>query len=428
MGVHAHHLYHEGDRSLTATQFVEQELRAASTRRQRKLTQQLQLDGSISDLASVAGSVDTFSVDSLPSTLNWCTSNNPTNISVCTAIKSQQSCGSCWAFAASDAIETIVAINNQSYPEALSPQQFLQCSTQAMTVTFQYCWATSEITGATWLKQQMKWSSDNDGCNGGMTHGAFDYAATHHLALLSELELPYEDADEDSSGSSTSTTSASASSSSLNGTCSNDTDIAAATITGWEQVVGPSCSNNETDQIVLLKTALQDQPISVAINSGGNFKNYKGGIYQCPNSGVFANSSLINHALLLVGYGTSNGTDYWILKNSYSSEWGAKGFMWLEMDSIINCGISIFPVIPIGASSGDAADTEVDGGGSTRALGLAFTTWMGLAGSISLITFVATFMGVRRVSRMRRIIRQQNSVHTTLNTVQTREARKHTWV
>lgn len=419
MGVNAHHLYHEGDHSLTATEFVEQELQAASTRRQRKLTQQLQQDGSTSDSSSVSGSVD-----SLPGALNWCTSNNPTNISVCTAIKSQQSCGSCWAFAASDAIETIVAINNKSHPEALSPQQFLQCSTQAMTVTFQYCWATGEIAGATWLKQQMKWSSDNDGCNGGMTHGAFDYAATHRLALLSELELPYEDADADST-----VTSASASTSTSNGTCSNDTDLAAATITGWEQVVGPSCLNNETDQIALLKTALQDQPISVAINSGGNFKNYKGGIYQCPNNGVFANSSLINHALLLVGYGTSNNTDYWILKNSYSSEWGAKGFMWLEMDSIINCGISIFPVIPIGASSGDAADTEVDGGGSTRALGLALTTWMGLAGSISLITFVATFTGVRRVNRMRRIIRQQNSVHTVnMNTVHTRETRKHTWV
>jgi len=48
-----------------------------------------------------------------------------------------------------------------------------------------------------------------------------------------------------------------------------------------------------------------------------NFQNYKSGVFidkTCPNS--------VNHAVTLVGYGTSNGQDYYILKNSWGTIWG----------------------------------------------------------------------------------------------------------
>ena len=48
-----------------------------------------------------------------------------------------------------------------------------------------------------------------------------------------------------------------------------------------------------------------------------NFQNYKSGVFldtSCPNS--------VNHAVTLVGYGTLNGQDYYILKNQWGTNWG----------------------------------------------------------------------------------------------------------
>merc|ERR1719422_3076183 len=52
-----------------------------------------------------------------------------------------------------------------------------------------------------------------------------------------------------------------------------------------------------------------------------SFREYKGGIY----SGC--STKITNHGVLLVGYGTENGTDFWILRNSWGGNWGEGGFM-----------------------------------------------------------------------------------------------------
>ena len=58
-------------------------------------------------------------------------------------------------------------------------------------------------------------------------------------------------------------------------------------------------------------------PLSIALNAN---------ILQSYSSGIINSASCsksINHAVLLVGYGTDNGFDYWIAKNSWGPIWGS---------------------------------------------------------------------------------------------------------
>lgn len=435
MGVNTRHLYLEHRRRLTAREFVHQEIRAKKSREQERRRRQRRLDepepepepavnwdvpatnppaplpsaSPASAVSSTAGSVassraagsrgnqfvSTGSAASIRSTLNWCSNDNPLGKSVCTPVKSQNKCGSCWAFAATDAIETAVAISSKNDPRALSSQQFLDCSKRDLTTTFTYCWADGNVQGATWLLQEMKWASQNNGCEGGMTHAAFTDAAQLHLGLVMELQLPYEEAEDTSRGVTSGNSS----------TCGYNQGSAAASIANWEQVVGKDCSSSK-DPTQLLKMALQNQPISVAINSGDSFKDYKTGIYHCPNNGNFKDSREIDHAILLVGYNKEpSGDEYWILKNSYSTQWGEKGFLRLRMDNKINCGINIFPVVPTGAKAG-SAQVSVDGGGDKVFFGVDFSAWIALGVVVSIATTVLTIVGAMWAKRRRLQMRE----------------------
>ena len=63
-----------------------------------------------------------------------------------------------------------------------------------------------------------------------------------------------------------------------------------------------------------LAEALVQQPIAVAIDaSHSSFEFYKTGVYYEPQ----CSKTRLDHAVLLVGYGTMNGKDYWLIQNSW---------------------------------------------------------------------------------------------------------------
>ena len=45
-----------------------------------------------------------------------------------------------------------------------------------------------------------------------------------------------------------------------------------------------------------------------------------------------------DHAVVVVGYGTENGVDYWLIKNSWGTQWGEKGYMRIKR-GVGMCGI-----------------------------------------------------------------------------------------
>ena len=61
-------------------------------------------------------------------------------------------------------------------------------------------------------------------------------------------------------------------------------------------------------------------------NFSDTFLNYKTGVWNgLSTSGRNCIGYKTNHHILIVGYGTENGVDYWLIKNSYGPNWGDRG-------------------------------------------------------------------------------------------------------
>jgi cathepsin L len=76
-------------------------------------------------------------------------------------------------------------------------------------------------------------------------------------------------------------------------------------------------------------------PIAVGIYAAKSFQTYAGGVYDEPNCG-----GIRNHALLVIGYGSDNGHDYWLVKNSWGEDWGEKGFIKMSRNKNNQCSIA----------------------------------------------------------------------------------------
>ena len=85
--------------------------------------------------------------------------------------------------------------------------------------------------------------------------------------------------------------------------------------------------------VASMMTALQKGPLSVAFTVYSDFPTYKSGVYKHTTG-----SALGGHAVELMGWGTENGEDYWLVKNSWNEQWGANGFFKIARGSD-ECGI-----------------------------------------------------------------------------------------
>lgn len=105
---------------------------------------------------------------------------------------------------------------------------------------------------------------------------------------------------------------------------------------------------NEEAQLL---AAVTQQPVSIAIEADKPaFQHYKSGVLTDTSCG-----DKLDHGVLVVGFGTDAGTDYWIVKNSWGATWGEDGY--LRIGRGLNapkglCGINMQPSWPTAGKPG----------------------------------------------------------------------------
>lgn len=77
------------------------------------------------------------------------------------------------------------------------------------------------------------------------------------------------------------------------------------------------------NNISAMKTAVTQQPVSVLIEADRSaFSAYRSGVFNSSACGTN-----LDHAVSVVGYGSENGTNFWIMRNSWGASWGESGYM-----------------------------------------------------------------------------------------------------
>lgn len=81
------------------------------------------------------------------------------------------------------------------------------------------------------------------------------------------------------------------------------------------------------------KALVRDGPLQTAFSVYQDFFHYESGIYHHITGELMG-----GHAVEIVGYGAETGTEYWIIKNSWGSDWGESGYFRI-LRGVNECGI-----------------------------------------------------------------------------------------
>ena len=223
----------------------------------------------------------------LPDYVNW------VQMGGVTPVKNQGSCGSCWAFSTTGALEGARFVKTGELV-ALSEQNLLDCDHVDLA------------------------------CNGGLMDNAFKFDEKSG-GLCSEADYPYE--------------------AKRNTLCNptNCTDVPGSIVSTFIDV--------PPGDVNALISAIAMQPISIAIEASQFvFQFYKTGVINDDNCG---SRGSIDHGVLAVGYGTDLDTQepYFLVKNSWGPSWGADGYVKIGRKSQNEFGIcsilklASFPVV-----------------------------------------------------------------------------------
>lgn len=246
--------------------------------------------GIMNEIDSTKNLRGSVDLSQLPSSIDWVAKG------AVTPVKDQGQCGSCWSFSTTGALEGAYYIKYGEL-KSFSEQQLVSCD-------------------------NLSNGGKDHGCNGGLMDNAFVWISKNGGLCLSE-SYPYVSGTTKSSG-----------------VCEKSCKLySGSNIKSYVDV--PQKSDVE------MMSSLQINPLSIAIEADQkDFQLYKSGILTSPCG------TNLDHGVLLVGYGTDNGIDYYKVKNSWSNSWGENGYIRLARGSQYNngagqCGILLQASYPI---------------------------------------------------------------------------------
>lgn len=233
------------------------------------------------------------------------------NCTIIGKVGSQAGCGSCWAWSATEVAESFMCIKGQlDTGIELSKLDTASCCSGAACGYSQSCTSGTPSAAMMWIER-----------TGVVSGGAFNSSIGCEPYSLAPCSVDPTDptdplpACHEPKPPPTLTCSS---------TCSNPgfktpyaSDKRGAN-NGWYP---NGLSYRDDNNSHAMAYMIENGPISATFSVMEDFPTYRHGIYQHV-SGKF----LGGHAILIVGYGTENGTDYWTVKNSWSEYWGEGGF------------------------------------------------------------------------------------------------------
>lgn len=192
------------------------------------------------------------------------------------AIRDQGQCGSCWAFAASEVLADRACISGQTKGHVvMSPQQLVSCDKTSY------------------------------GCDGGYPNKSWAYIQSK--GLVTETCYPYTSGKTEQTGKCMT----------VNSRCKKDAGVSREDYQLFKVV-----DNRRHTTVVAAKEALVNHgPIEAAFSVYEDFMSYQGGVYVHKTGGLLG-----GHAIKVVGYGSENGVEFWIVANSWGPKWGEQGF------------------------------------------------------------------------------------------------------
>jgi C1A family cysteine protease len=233
-----------------------------------------------------------------------------------TSVKNQGQCGSCWAFSATEQIESefmLSPLTSVDTVQQFSPQQIASCTTVCdgcgggdTTSAYDYLMNTAGVPGLSsdWFIPYAQGMTPNNACTGASCTQTCDYNLTQ-LVVDQFYIGPY----------------------------GNVQNFSYATD---PSLCGSATLHCNTMDEATLQSNLNNAPASVCVNAGA-WDSYTGGVLTsaaCGNNGNLA----LDHCVQAVGYNASAPTPYWIVRNSWSTNWGEEGYIYLGMGDN-TCGI-----------------------------------------------------------------------------------------